>query len=109
MIRVNRVINLIEEVEREAEHKRRCDREIRSSQMYAAAMHEAVEAGITLTCELGVYRMWDARHSVAFYPITQVVMRSNIGKQRLEKIELTAECDVLDVVTLFLSGKFLTN
>ena len=105
----NRCINFIEDIEREAEHKRRCDREIRSSQMYAAAMHEAVEAGITLTYELGVYRLWDERHHVAFYPITQTVMRSIIGKQRLEKIELTAECDVYDVVTLFLSGKFLAN
>lgn len=107
MTHTNRCLSIIEEVEREAEHKRRCDREIRSSQIYAAATHEAVEAGITLTYELGVYRMWDERHHVAFYPITQVVMRSIIGRYRLEKIELTAECDVYDVVTLFIAGSFL--
>ena len=106
MTHLNRCLSLIEECEREAEHNRRCDREIRSAQMYAAATHEAVEAGITLTYELGVYRMWDERHHVAFYPITQVVMRSIIGKRRLEKIELTAECDVFDVVLIFAQGGF---
>lgn len=109
MIHTNRCINFIEEIDREAEHSRRLDRACRSRDMYAAAMHEAIEAGITLTSEFGVYRMWDTKHHVAFYPLTMTVMRSIIGRQRLEKIELTAECDVYDVVTLFLSGKFLAN
>lgn len=103
----NRLTTIIQSLDREAEHKRRCERVLRSQAMYNAALIEANENDIVLTESQGVYRMADNRHNVAFYPITQVVMRTIIGKQRLDWIDLTAECDVLDIVLLFLAGEFL--
>lgn len=109
MTHINRLTAIISDCEREAEHERRINRAIRSQQVYAAAQSEAIERGITLTCECSVYRMWDAKHHIAFYPLTQVVMRSILGRQRLDRIDLSAECDVFDITLMFLAGKFLSN
>lgn len=103
----NRISAIIETLDREAEHARRIDRVNRSLEMYAAAQAEALEHGITLTEQLAVYRLWDERHHVAFYPIHSLVMRSIVGKHRLERIDVPQSSDVYDVTLMFLAGEFL--
>jgi hypothetical protein len=104
---VNRLTPIIDQIDREAEHARRCERIKRSADMYAAAMTEAIEQGIGLSYSGGRYLISDARHTVAFYPCRQVAMRMIVGKRRLERIDLTAEMDVLDAVLWFVAGGFL--
>lgn len=103
----NRCINIIEQIEREAEHCKRLARMEQSHDIYPAAVCEANEHKLALSYAAGRYQLTDQRHSIFFYPCRQVVMRSIVGARRLERIDLTAECDVLDVVLLFVEGKFL--
>lgn len=103
---MNRVINIIEDIERESEHKRRAERAKRSEQVYAAACTEAIEHGITLSYSAGRYVIGDERCIVFFFPLTNVVMKSIAGRRRLEKAEDMPELDVYDAVLLFAQGVF---
>lgn len=103
----NRLTTILHDIDRQAEHQRRLDRVCRSHDMYAAAMAEAMENGLVLACSGGRYTLSDAQLYIAFYPCTQIVMRSIAGRNRLERIDLTAECDVYDIVLNFLAGEFL--
>lgn len=102
----NRCINFIEDIEREAEHKRRIDRVTRSEAVYAAACSEAIEHGITLSYSAGRYVIGDERVVVFFFPVHNVVMRSIAGRRRLEKLEDMPEMDVFDVVQNFIARRF---
>ena len=102
----NRVLPIIEAIEREAEHKRRIDRVRRSEAVYAAACSEAIEHGITLSYSAGRYVLSDERCIVFFFAPTNVVMRSIAGRRRLEKLEGMPELDVFDLVQNFIAGEF---
>lgn len=102
----NRVLPIIEAIEREAEHKRRIDRVTRSEAVYAAACSEAIEHGITLSYSAGRYVIGDERVVVFFFPVHNVVMRSIAGRRRLERMEDMPELDVYDVVRNFIAGEF---
>lgn len=102
----NRVLPIIEAIEREAEHKRRIDRVSRSEAVYAAACSEAIEHGITLSYSAGRYVIGDERVVVFFFPAHNAVMRSIAGQRRLEKLDISQELDVFDVASLFTQGRF---
>ena len=102
----NRVLPIIEAIDREAENKRRCDRVSRSEAVYAAACSEAIEHGITLSYSAGRYVIGDERVVVFFFPVHNVVMRSIAGRRRLEKLDIAEELDVFDVTSLFTQGRF---
>lgn len=102
----NRVLNFIRDIEREAEHQRRCDRIRRSDEMHAAACDLAIEHGKSLSYTVGRYVIGDAECLLLFFPATNVLMRSMTGKRRLERIELNAEVDLYDVVLMFTEGAF---
>lgn len=102
----NRVLNFIRDIEREAEHKRRCERIRRSDEMHAAACDLAIEHGKSLSYTAGRYVIGDADTLILFYPATNSLMRSIAGRRRLERIELNAEVDLYDVVLNFVQGAF---
>ena len=103
----NRCLNIIEQLDREAEHKRRCDRVKRSEEVYAAACDEAIQHGVTLTQKNGVYTIGDNRHTVWLYAATNVVFRKLVGASRSEVVEDMPETDIYDVVLMFEEGRFL--
>ncbi len=83
----NRCLNIIEELEREAEKNRRLDRLQASSDVYCAAMAEAIEHGVTLSHHETCYMISDNRHVLTFYPATNHAMRRLYGESRSRSIE----------------------
>ena len=102
----NRCINFIEAIEREAEHCKRCERAIRSEEVYAAACDEAIQHGVTLTQESSSYTLADNRHTVVFYAVTNVAFVQRVGTTRGEVVEKLPEVDVYDMTLMFCEGKF---
>ena len=104
---MNRCINILEQLDRESEHKRRCDRVTRSREVYNAALSEAIDAGIILTCNGTRYELSDNRHVVRFYDATNTLSRQKYGEAFPLWIDLEAENDIHGIVLMFLEGKFL--
>ena len=102
----NRVLNIIEQIEREAEHKRQMERVQRSAEVYAAAFNEALQQGVKLTANSGSFTIANCSRIVWFYPATNVVMAQGIDEPRAHQVEVNAEVDVFDVLLLFCEGKF---
>jgi len=103
---MNRCINILEQLDRESEHKRRCDRVTRSEEVYNAACDEAIQQNVTLTSSQTSYQMFQGEMRLWFYPATNIVYVQRIGERRSHQVPVNAELDVYDVLTLFLQGKF---
>ena len=104
---MNRCINILEQIDRESEHKRRCDRVTRSREVYNAALSEAIDCGIVLTCNGTRYELSDNRHVVRFYDITNTVERKRYGEHTFSGWPTNAEYDIHEIVLLFMEGAFL--
>lgn len=103
---MNRCINIIEQLDREAEHQRRLDRVKRSEEVFNAALDEAIQNGITLSWNGSRYELADNRHVVRFYVLTNTVMRKRYGEE-FGEWPANAEYDIHEIVLLFAEGAFL--
>lgn len=101
---MNRSLPFIEAIDRESEHKRRCDRVTRSREMYNAALIEANNRDAVLIDKGTHYQLFKGSLRVWFYPCTNSVFAMWYGEYRSRKVEVTAEVDVYDVLILFLDG-----
>jgi len=102
----NRLESIFAELDRESEHKRRCDRVTRSREVYNAAVDEALQQDVILTANQTSYQMFKGEMRLWFYPATNIVYVQRIGERRSHQVPVNAELDVYDVLTLFLQGKF---
>lgn len=103
---MNRCINFIEQLDRESEHKRRCDRVKRSEEVYNAACDEALQQNVILTANQTSYQMFKGEWRLWFYPATNVVFVQKHSETRSHQVPMNAEVDVFDVLLLFCEGKF---
>jgi len=100
----NRCINIIEQIEREAEHCKRLARFERSREMYNAALIEANNRDAVLIDKGTHYQLFKGSLRAWFYPCTNTVFAMSYGQFRSHQVEVTAEVDVYDVLILFLDG-----
>ena len=103
---MNRSLPFIEQLDREAEHKRRCDRVTRSEDVYNAACDEAIQQGVTLTTDnRGTYTIASATRTAVFYAWTNTLFVQHVSEHIGRCIRELPELDVYDVLLLFCEGK----
>ncbi len=102
----NRLESIFAELDRESEHKRRCDRVTRSREVYNAAVDEALQQDVILTANQTSYQMFKGEWRLWFYPATNIVYVQKHSETRSHQVPVNAEVDVFDVLLLFCEGKF---
>ena len=102
---MNRSLPFIEQLDRESEHKRRCDRVTRSEDVYNAACDEALQQNVILTANQTSYQMFKGEWRLWFYPATNIVYVQKHSETRSHQVPMNAEVDVFDVLLLFCEGK----
>jgi hypothetical protein len=104
---MNRCLSFIRDVEREAEHKRRCERVTKSEAIYNAALTEANEQGITLVGSKTHYVFHNRGGDRAwFYVAPNTLFVQRHGEPRSREVPIP-ESDVYDITLMFGDGSVL--